>query len=281
MTSLRLFMLTSLAMLAFAANSLLCRLALRETAIDAATFTSVRLVSGAIALALIARSRGQRAALGGNWISAAALFTYAAAFSFAFRDLSAGTGALLSFCAVQTSMIFWGWRSGERSSWIQVAGILLALGGLVWLMFPKVSPPPRLAAASMLCAGLAWGVYSLRGRAAGDPLQETAGNFLRAVPLALLASGVFHAQARFDARGMEYALVSGALTSGVGYAVWYAALRGLDATRAATVQLSVPILVAVFGVLLLQEEPSARLALASLAILGGIALVIFQRRPVP
>ena len=280
MSAVRLFRLTSLAMLAFAANSILCRLALRETAIDAATFTSVRIAAGAFALALIARSRNTNAARGGNWISAAALFAYAIAFSFAYRDLSAGSGALLLFGAVQMTMILWGWQRGERPSLIQFAGLTLALAGVAWLVWPRVSAPPPIAAASMLSAGVAWGVYSLRGRGAGDPLGETAGNFLRALPLALFASALFLTHAHYDARGVSYALISGALTSGVGYAIWYAALRGLDATRAATVQLSVPLLAAIAGVLLLDESFSSRLGVASIAILGGIALVIFRRRPV-
>jgi drug/metabolite transporter (DMT)-like permease len=178
------------------------------------------------------------------------------------------------------SMILWGWRSGERPSQVQGVGFFLALGGLIWFELPGVEAPQPLASALMLGAGVAWGVYSLRGRGAGDPLQATAGNFLRALPMALLASAVFHAQVRLDVAGVGYALVSGALTSGVGYAIWYAALRGLDATRAATVQLSVPILAALAGALLLQESPSSRLLIASLAILGGIALVI-RRRPRP
>jgi len=264
-------------MLAFAANSILCRVALRETAIDAATFTSVRVVSGALVLALLVQTRGGSAVRGGNWVSAAALFAYAIAFSFAYRELTAGTGALLLFGAVQASMILWGWRRGERPDWIQIAGLALALGGLAWFVWPGVQAPPALAAAAMLTAGIAWGVYSLRGRGAGDPLVSTAGNFLRAVPFALLASAVFFGRAHCPARGALCALVSGAVTSGGGYAIWYTALRGLDATRAATVQLSVPVVAALAGVWLLGETFSGRLVFASLAILGGIALVISRR----
>ncbi len=267
-------------MLAFAANSILCRLALRETAIDPATFTSVRLISGALALALIFGLRGTHPLRGGNWPSAAALFAYAAAFSFAYTQLSAGSGALLLFGAVQTTMLLWGRYRGERSSALQSAGIALAVCGLVGLVFPGISAPPIHAAALMLSAGLAWGIYSLLGRGGTNPLSATTGNFFRAAPLALVASVLFRDQFQFDARGIAYACASGALTSGVGYAIWYAALRGLDVTRAAVVQLSVPALAASGGVLLLGESFNLRLAMASLAILGGVGLALAApRRP--
>lgn len=268
-------------MLAFAANSILCRLALRETAIDAATFTAVRVISGALALAAIVSLRGKPVLRTGNWISAAALFAYAGAFSFAYTQLSAGSGALLLFGAVQTTMLLWGWRKGERMNTAQGVGLILAVAGLIWFLLPGLSAPPPDAAALMLGAGVAWGVYSLRGRGAGDPLTATAGNFLRAVPLALVASAVFQARAQIDARGMWLACASGALTSGVGYSIWYAALRGLDATRAAIVQLCVPVIAAVGGVLMLGEKLGNRMLLASLAILGGIALSSLGRRGAP
>ncbi len=275
---LRLIALTSLALLAFAANSILCRLALRETAIDPATFTSVRLISGALALALIVGLRGTHPLRGGNWLSAAALFAYAAAFSFAYTQLSTGSGALLLFGAVQTTMLLWGWHRGERLSALQGSGIALALCGLVGLVFPGISAPPLQAAALMLGAGLAWGIYSLRGRGGTNPLSATTGNFFRAVPLALLASALLREQFHFDARGVAFACTSGALTSGVGYAIWYAALRDLDATRAAVVQLCVPALAAAGGVLFLGENLGLRLIMASLAILGGVGLAIAGRR---
>ena len=278
MSPLRLFTLTSLALLAFAANSILCRLALRETAIDPATFTSARLISGALALALIVGMRGAHPLRGGNWLCAAALFAYAAAFSFAYTKLSAGSGALLLFGAVQTTMLLWGWHRGERWSALQGSGIALALCGLVGLVFPGLSAPPMQAAALMLGAGLAWGVYSLLGRGVSDPLSATCGNFVRAVPLTLLASALFHQEVHFDSRGIALACTSGALTSGVGYAIWYAALRDLDATRAAVVQLCVPALAAAGGVLFLGVVLNLRQILASLTILGGVGLAIAARR---
>jgi drug/metabolite transporter (DMT)-like permease len=272
---MRVIVLVALAMLAFAGNSLLCRLALRDTAIDAASFTTLRLVSGALALWLIVRLRGvEDATAGGDWRSACALFVYAAGFSFAYLALDAGTGALLLFGAVQATMIGHGLARGERLRGPQWLGLALAMGGLVGLLLPGVSMPPPGGAALMLCAGVAWGIYSLRGRGAGDPTAVTAGNFLRAVPFALALGALCFARASIDTVGVAYALLSGVLTSGIGYAIWYAALPSLRAASAATIQLSVPALAAFGGALLLGETPGLRLLLASGAILGGIALVI-------
>lgn len=270
----RTLLLTALAMLAFAGNSLLCRLALRETAIDAASFTSLRILSGAITLYLLLRLRPGNGAVAGNWFAAAALFGYAAAFSFAYLSLDAGVGALLLFGAVQLSMIAWGLFRGERFGLMASAGLLLALGGLVALLLPGASAPAFTGALLMLLAGAAWGAYSLLGRGVADPLAATAGNFLRAIPLALLVSVLLLGRASWDGPGVLYALLSGALTSGIGYAIWYTALRGLKAFQAATVQLSVPILAALAGSLLLDEALSLRLLLSALAVLGGIALVL-------
>ena len=271
--------LTLLAMLAFAGNSLLCRLALRDTGIDAASFTLVRVVSGAAVLWFIVRLREGDAHAGeGDWASAAALFAYAACFSFAYLGLAAGTGALLLFGAVQMTMIGWGLWRGERLGMLQTAGFALASAGLVGLLLPGLSAPPLPSAALMLAAGAAWGVYSLRGRRAADPLRATSGNFLRAVPLAVALSLALLPGANIDPRGAAYAVASGAITSGLGYAIWYAALRGLDATRAAVVQLSVPALTAAGGVALLAEPVTARLIVASAAVLGGVAAVIVARR---
>jgi len=279
MSSARVFVLTLLTMVAFAANSLLCRAALRDTAIDAASFTSLRLVSGAVVLWLITL-RGHAGRSGkGNWTSALALFAYAAAFSFAYISLPASTGALLLFGAVQATMIGYGLWKGERFRPIQWAGFGVALAGLVVLLLPGLSAPPLWGAALMLGSGVAWGVYSLRGRGAGNPIRVTAGNFLRTVPTAILLSVVMAGRASFDAPGVGYALASGALTSGLGYAIWYTALPALKATTAATVQLSVPVIAAIGGVLLLAEPLSLRLVVATAAILGGIALVIREKRP--
>ncbi|HWM26777.1 MAG TPA: DMT family transporter [Chthoniobacterales bacterium] len=273
----RLFILTALAMVAFAGNSLLCRLALKETGIDAASFTFIRILSGAVALWLIVKARKASWREAGNWISALALFAYAAAFSFAYIVLSAGTGALLLFGAVQATMIFWGLRQGERLGLIQLVGLALALCGLVALLFPGLSAPPLRGSILMLGAGVAWGVYSLRGKAAGDPVTTTAGNFLRAVPLAALLSLALFPWSRLDWAGIGYAVISGAIASGAGYVIWYTALPSLKAASAATVQLSVPVLAAAGGILLLGEPLTFRFLLSSTAILGGIALVVIEQ----
>jgi drug/metabolite transporter (DMT)-like permease len=261
-------------MLAFAGNSLLCREALKHTVIDPATFTCVRILSGAIALWLILRLRSGARARAGTWPSALALFAYAAAFSFAYVELTAATGALLLFGAVQTTMIVYGLGKGERLTGWQTLGLTTALGGLAALLLPGWSAPPLRSASLMIGAGTAWGVYSLRARGAGDPLIATTGNFLRAAPFAMGLSLLSLSHTRVDVAGAAYAIASGALTSGVGYAIWYAALRGLKATSAATVQLSVPVITAAGGTLLLGEPVTLRLVGASITVLGGIALVI-------
>ena len=282
MTNQRTALLTLVAMVAFAANSVLCRLALQETAIDPASFTVIRLLSGAAMLALLLGSRRQVPGRAGNWGSAFALFAYAAAFSFAYVSLPTGTGALLLFAAVQTTMILTGFARGERFNRPQAVGFGLALIGLVYLLLPGLSAPPLTGALLMMLAGVAWGVYSLRGRNTRDPLAATAGNFLRTVPMAIGLALFGFGDVAIDISGAAYAVLSGALASGGGYAVWYAALRGLNATRAATVQLSVPVVAAFGGVLFLGEAVSLRLALASLAILGGVALVLLARHaPAP
>ena len=284
MPPLRIFGLTSLAMLAFAGNSLLCRLALKHTSIDAASFTAIRLVSGAVMLLLIVKLRHKTAVGRGNWLSAFALFTYAAGFSFAYLSLPAATGALLLFGAVQATMISHGLWAGERLRSLQLLGLLLAFGGMVGLLLPGLAAPPLLGSVLMLGAGVAWGVYSLRGKGAGDPTGVTAGNFLRAASMAVVLSLVLLSQpemrASMDTAGFYYALASGALTSGIGYAIWYTALPALKATQAATVQLSVPVIAALGGIVFLGESLTLRLMLASIAILGGIALVILERRQV-
>ena len=264
-------------MLAFAGNSLLCRVALRETRIDAATFTLLRLASGAAVLWLLMRARQHSLGKSGNWPSAFALFAYAAAFSFAYRTLPAGTGALLLFGAVQATMILWGVRKGERLRAPQLFGLLVALAGLVVLVFPGISAPPLIGSILMLSAGVAWGAYSLRGKTAGDPAAATTGNFIRSVPFALLLAGVFFASIRLDRAGVIYALLSGTITSGLGYVIWYAALPHLKAASAATVQLSVPVLAATGGIVLLGEALTLRFVFASIAVLGGIALVVFGK----
>jgi drug/metabolite transporter (DMT)-like permease len=288
MSAIRLALLTLVTMLCFAGNSVLCRLALRQTSIDAASFTSVRLVSGALMLALLVYGRhhfrgvvsaasGRFTGFGGNWMSALALFFYAGAFSFSYDKLSTGIGALLLFGAVQATMILTGLWLGERLNARQVGGLLLALAGVAAILSPSLDAPPLGNALLMLASGAAWGVYSLRGRGVADPTGETAGNFLRAALLSVLLSGALLAQQQLDALGLLYALLSGAVTSGLGYAIWYAVVPRLSRTRAATVQLSVPVLAALAGVLLVQEPITLRLLLTSSAVLGGIALVVLNK----
>jgi drug/metabolite transporter (DMT)-like permease len=297
-----LFALTLLAMIAFAGNSLLCRAALKHSGIDAASFTSIRIASGAAALWLLVRIRrsfldkrtaspsvGRSPSLSlvshhlslrqsGNWPSAFALFVYAAAFSFAYNSLSAGTGALLLFGAVQATMILWGLRKGERLHAAQLIGLAVALSGLVALVFPGLSAPPFSGSALMLTAGVAWGAYSLRGRAEASPVKATAGNFLRAVPMTLALSITFLRLAQPDVAGTVFAVLSGAIASGCGYVIWYTVIPGLKAATAATVQLSVPVLAATGGILLLGEPLTLRFIFATIAVLGGIALVVLKPR---
>jgi len=273
----RIFILTLMAMIAFAGNSLLCRLALKQTRIDAASFTFIRIFSGATALWLIMKMRNAPWKKAGNWPSGAALFAYAAAFSFAYNSLSAGTGALLLFGAVQATMILWGLRKGERLHAIQIIGLVVALSGLVLFLFPGLSAPPLSGSILMLGAGVAWAVYSLRGKAEKNPASATTGNFLRAVPLAAVVSVLLLPWMRLDRAGIGYAVLSGAIASGLGYVIWYTALSGLKATSAATVQLSVPVLAATGGILLLGEPITFRYLVASIAVLGGITLVVIEK----
>ena len=281
MAQFRIISLTSLAMLAFAGNSLLCRLALKNTEIDAASFTTVRLLSAALTLFLVLRFTKKAVGLSGSWPSAVALFIYAAGFSFAYINLTAATGALLLFSYVQISMIGYGIWKGEVLRPLQMLGLALALAGLLGLVAPGLAAPPLLNAVLMIGAGVAWGIYSLRGRGAGDPTAVTAGNFLRTVPITIVLSALAFKNISLDAAGFAYALASGALTSGLGYAIWYRALPGLKATEAAIVQLSVPVIAALGGIILLGENLSLRLILASIAILSGIALVVYRKPASP
>ena len=284
-------MLTLQAMNAFASKSLLVRAALKETSVDPASFTFLRIFSGAIALWLLMCVRRKASAdrtpavfsallsqrplvRDGNWPSALALFVYAAAFSFAYLALSAGTGALLLFGAVQATMILWGLHKGERLSMIQIVGFFLAVAGLIVLVFPGLSAPPLPSSILMLGAGMAWGIYSLRGKGERNAANATAGNFIRAVPFTTALTVTFAPWAHIDLAGIAYAIISGAVTSGLGYVIWYKALPELKAASAATVQLSVPLLAATGGILLLGEPITLRYMLASVAVLGGIALVV-------
>lgn len=264
-------------MIAFAGNSLLTRMALRDTPIDAATFTTVRLVSGALTLWLVVRvRRGKQRSSTGSTLSALALFAYAAGFSFAYANLPAGTGALLLFGAVQVTMVGYGVWAGERLIRLQLFGLLLAFGGLLGLVLPGTTAPSTSGSVLMVGAGIAWGIYSLRGKNAGDSASVTAGNFLRTVPLTAALSAFMYSSASLDAAGIWYGVLSGALASGLGYAIWYTIVPMMRTTHAATVQLSVPVIAALGGVVFLGESLTFRMLLASVAILGGIALVIFN-----
>ena len=265
-------------MLAFAANSLLCRLALGQELIDAASFASARVVSGAVFLTLIVLPRwkvsGRQST---DWRAVFALFAYMASFSFAYLSLAAGTGALILFGAVQLTMFIVALRDGEDFALLSWFGLALAISGLIWLVSPGVTAPDRVGAVLMTIAGIAWGVYSLLGRNHADPLQATANNFIFCVPLVLIVSAIFINDFHFTTVGLGVAVASGTIASGLGYVIWYAALPGLTATRAATVQLSVPAIAALGGALWLSEEITLPLLLASAATLGGVWIVLAQR----
>jgi len=271
----RTLLLTALAMLAFAGNSLLCRVALRDTSIDPASFTALRLLAGALVLWLLLRLRPGTSTPAGSWSGAVTLLLYAAAFSYAYVKLDAGAGALMLFAAVQLSMIAWGLFKGERLSPMQTLGSALALAGLIGLLLPDASAPAMGAALLMILSGIAWGAYSLLGRGIRDPLAATAGNFIRALPMGAVLCLLMLPGLEWDRAGVIYALLSGGLTSGIGYALWYAVLPRLAATQAASIQLSVPLLTVLAGSLLLGEALTGRLVITGLAILGGIVMVLW------
>ncbi len=269
---------TGLALLAFAANSLLCRLALSSGAIDPASFTGIRLLTGAGTLVLLARPRTPPdTGATPSWVSAALLFLYAVPFSYAYVSLGAATGALLLFGAVQLTMVVGSLHRGHHPSAGEWAGLVLAFGGLVYLFLPGLTAPPPLGAALMLLAGAAWGLYSLRGQQVRSPLAQTASNFARTAPmvaaLGLVAAPTLH----LEVRGVLLAALSGAVASGLGYVAWYRALPELRGVTASVVQLAVPVLAAGGGVLLLGERITSRLLLASLAVLGGIGWALLAR----
>ncbi len=277
MTVIHTVALTSLAMMAMAGNSLLTRIGLRSSTIDAASFAAIRLASGAVVLWLITSMRRPSESGDGNWPSALALFAYAACLSFAYVSLPAATGSLLLFSAVQATMIGHGLWAGEHLGGSQLVGVVLAFAGLVVLLLPGLSAPPLGGSLLMVGAGVAWGIYSLRGRGAGDPIRVTMGNFLRAVPFAAALIAVMYRGIRLDGTGVLFAVLSGAVTSGIGYSIWYTALPALPAIQAATVQLCVPLLASLGGVVFLSEAFSLRLVLASISILSGIGLVTFGK----
>lgn len=273
----RTVVLTAVAMLAFAANSLLCRLALGRELIDAASFASIRVISGAVTLSLIMLVRGRFGGPWANWRAVTSLFGYMVLFSFAYLSLSVGTGALVLFGTVQLTMFSFALREGERFTWLSWAGLAAAVLGLIYLVSPGVTAPDPLGAILMAGAGISWGFYSLLGRGAADPLAATAGNFLYSVPLVLIVNLFFLHDVSVSSHGFILAVVSGAVASGCGYVIWYAALSGLTATRAATVQLSVPVIAAFGGVAMISEAVTLRLLLGSALTLGGVAIVLAQR----
>ncbi len=301
---MRVFLYTTFALVAFAFNSILCRLALRGEEIDPASFTGVRLASGAITLIVISylvtrgrnlsgsegAVRGQYPAgtlptgrvsafmITGRWPSAVFLFTYAICFSLAYLNLTAGTGALILFGAVQLTMIVVSLFRGERPKVLEWLGLMVAVGGLVYLVFPGLASPPLMSSLLMAAAGASWGLYTLRGRSSGDPLANTTGNFVRTLPFAAVAVLIFIPNLQLSSRGIILAALSGAIASGIGYTVWYAALKHHTPTRAAVLQLGVPVIAAVLGVLLLGEITTPRLFIAAGLILGGIGLTIFGHR---
>ncbi|QHG64611.1 DMT family transporter [Pseudomonas putida] len=268
-------------LVAFAANSIFCRLALRDGAIDAESFTVVRLASGAAFLLMLIRLRKPGMVLGGSWKGGLALYLYAYLFSVAYLQLGAGVGALVLFGAVQITMFAVAWLRGERLSARTLLGMLIAFAGLVLLLLPGAEAPPLLSALVMAASGVAWGAYSLLGKGSPNPLADTAGNFVRSLPLLLVLGVAMLALARthVSPAGLLYALASGVLASGAGYAVWYGVVKQVSAQQAATMQLSVPVIAALGGVVLIGEPMSLRLLLASLVVLGGVALALLPVRP--
>jgi drug/metabolite transporter (DMT)-like permease len=276
---MRVFFYTSFALVAFAFNSILCRMALRPGEADAAGFTVVRLVSGAVTLAVLAYVFGKTRTVvqTGHWASGFFLFAYAICFSFAYLGLSAGMGALILFGSVQLAMIAAALAKGERPGVMEWLGLAVAAGGLVYLVLPGLASPPPVSSALMAAAGVAWGFYTIRGRGSSNPLAETAGNFARAVPMVILIAIPYLYQIHMTNRGLALAALSGAVASGIGYTVWYSALRHLTSTRAAVLQLLVPVITATGGILFLAETATTRLYVAGAMILGGIGMTILGR----
>jgi drug/metabolite transporter (DMT)-like permease len=276
---------TAFALIAFAFNSILCRMALRGGEADAAGFTLVRLVAGAVMLIVISylvgsrnKNKGTAKSTGGNWLSAFFLFLYAICFSFAYLGLTAGTGALILFGAVQLTMILIAIFRGERPRPLEWIGLIVAVSGLVYLVFPGLASPPPVSSALMAAAGASWGFYTIRGKGSSAPLADTTGNFVRSVPMIVIAAIPFISRINLSRNGVFLAILSGAIASGVGYTIWYAALKHHTATRAAVLQLAVPLIAAGGGILFLSESATTRLAIAGALILGGIGLTILGKK---
>lgn len=278
MSKIRIFAFTSLSLTAFAANSLLCRLALKGSKIDASSFTSIRLLSGAVTLWILVLITQRKTKISGNWKSAFALFIYAACFSFAYVSLTAATGALLLFGAVQITMIGFGIWKGERLGIAKIFGILLAFGGLLYLLMPGVKSPSLLNSIFMITAGVAWGIYSLHGRSSKNPTSTTSGNFIKAVPFSIVLNILMLNNSYSDSQGLLLAVLSGTLASGAGYAIWYSVLPLLKSSNASVVQLIVPVLTSLGGIIFVDEPLTLRIFIASILILFGIALVFLSKR---
>lgn len=274
-------------MVAFAANSVFARLALGAAQIDAGGYTGIRLLSGAIILAVLLLIKRQELALPAafreraRWPTAAALFGYAIAFSYAYEFLGAGMGALILFATVQITMLGWALFKGDRPGSIALGGMAVALGALVYLVSPGIVAPDPLGSVLMIIAGISWAVYSLLGRGSKEPLVDTAYNFILTVPVALVLTAVSLALRSPSPAGVGWAIASGALASGIGYAVWYRALPLLSRSSAAIVQLTVPVIAAAGGILFIGEELTLRLVIASALILGGVAIAITARKSPP
>lgn len=274
------FLLTTFALTAFAFNSILCRMALGKDEINAASFTAIRLAAGAVTLIVIAslfnKTRSIRES--GHWVSAFFLFAYAVCFSFAYLGLTTGTGALILFGSVQMTMIAVSLIKGDRPKILEWLGLFIAVGGLVYLVFPGLTSPPLLSSALMAAAGISWGAYTLRGKGSKDPLADTMGNFVRSLPMIAVVAAIFFPQIHLSSRGIILAILSGAIASGVGYTIWYSALKFHTATRAAVLQLSVPVIAAVGGIVFLAETFSMRLLIAGALIISGIAMTLLGRK---
>jgi drug/metabolite transporter (DMT)-like permease len=270
---------TVLALVAFAANSVLCRLALGEETIDASSFTIIRLLSGAIVLLLILQFRGKKnnSSAKGSWLAGIMLFLYAAPFSFAYIMLDTGTGALILFGAVQITMILASLMTGNRLHIAEWIGVTIACSGFVYLVLPEVSKPSVVGFALMSIAGIAWGIYTIKGGGSVNPLSDTAYNFARSIPLVLILAVIAYQTTHISSKGALLAIISGGIASGIGYTIWYIALGGLSVTQAAVVQLSVPVIAALGGVIFVSEKISLRLTLSALLILGGILTVILGK----
>lgn len=278
---MRIFILVSLAMIAFAGNSVFARLGLNSnTPIDPASYTLIRLISGAVVLTIFVSWRNKsvtRITKGGNWISAAALFGYAAAFSYAYVVLETGMGALILFTCVQVGMIAWGIIKGDRPIALEWFGLVVAFGAFVWLVSPGLQAPDPFAAFLMFVSGISWAVYSTRGKSSTDALGTTTGNFILSIPFAIIMLIILAAQVNIEPFGIYMAIGSGILTSALGYAIWYMALPLISQTQAAIVQLTVPVIAGFGGVLFSSEALTMRFAISATLILGGVAIAILAK----